>query len=80
MPLAQAQTLGTDQQRQQFQHYPSVQDAALRNDKIPANTASAYKRHPEEPLLWFAGPPVNVTPLSRPVHSLAYLNWKQAQK
>ncbi|KAI9313736.1 hypothetical protein BX666DRAFT_2029915 [Dichotomocladium elegans] len=43
-------------------------------------TASAYKRDKDGQLLWFAAPPVHVTPLPQPVHSVEYLEWKKRQK
>ncbi|KAI9030180.1 hypothetical protein CLU79DRAFT_831897 [Phycomyces nitens] len=49
-------------------------------ERIPAETAFMYQRQPEGPILWFAGPPVNPTPIQGPAHSLAYLKWKQANQ
>ncbi|CAO3640329.1 unnamed protein product [Mucor hiemalis] len=41
---------------------------------------SSFKRQPNGPILWFAGPPLNVIRETGPVHSLAYLDWKQQQQ
>jgi hypothetical protein len=40
--------------------------------------ASAYKRQDDGPILWFAGPPLNITE-SKPIHSTAYLKWRRAK-
>lgn len=41
---------------------------------------SSFKRQPNGPILWFAGPPLNVIRETGPVHSLAYSDWKRRQQ
>ncbi|CAO3621436.1 unnamed protein product [Cunninghamella echinulata] len=42
---------------------------------------NSFKRQNNDPILWFANPPINVPPQSNPpVHSIAYLNYKQKQQ
>ncbi|CEI86599.1 hypothetical protein RMCBS344292_01034 [Rhizopus microsporus] len=53
------------------------------NNQQQDNTSSidsSYKRQSDGPVLWFSGPPVNVTMKDRPMHSLSYLEWKKNKK
>ncbi|CAO3598383.1 unnamed protein product [Absidia cylindrospora] len=60
----------------------TMQHQSSSTDSIPSDIASAIKRQPNDPVLWFANPPINVPPTagSTPVHSISYLNWKQQQQ
>ncbi|KAI8364643.1 uncharacterized protein BYT42DRAFT_589920 [Radiomyces spectabilis] len=49
------------------------------SDKIPPSEVAAYKRQSDGPILWFAAPPVNVTPVRGPVHSMEYLRYKNSR-
>ncbi|CAO3610863.1 unnamed protein product [Cunninghamella blakesleeana] len=50
-------------------------------ETIPSNISSSFKRQNNDPILWFANPPLNVLPKSNPpVHSLEYLQYKQKQQ
>ncbi|CEP14553.1 hypothetical protein [Parasitella parasitica] len=39
-----------------------------------------YKRQSDGPILWFAGPPLNVIPDNKALHSMSYLDWKKNQQ
>lgn len=41
---------------------------------------ASFKRQADGPVLWFAGPPLNVVAGKEPIHSLSYLDWKQQQR
>ncbi|KAI8584319.1 hypothetical protein K450DRAFT_219300 [Umbelopsis ramanniana AG] len=42
-------------------------------------STSEYRRADKNKILWYATPPVNITPLPQPVHSAKYLYWKRMQ-
>ncbi|KAG2183003.1 hypothetical protein INT44_005984 [Umbelopsis vinacea] len=42
-------------------------------------STSEYRRADKNKVLWYATPPVNITPLPQPVHSAKYLYWKRMQ-
>lgn len=45
-------------------------------EKLPPETTQHFDRDPEtNKLLWFASPPMNVTPAPTPKYSLAYLHF-----
>ncbi|CAO0802110.1 unnamed protein product [Mucor circinelloides] len=58
------------QQQQQHQQQPQPEK------KLDVS----YKRQSDGPILWFAGPPLNVIPDSKPLHSVSYLDWKKKQQ
>ncbi|KAL0137191.1 hypothetical protein V8B55DRAFT_1451707 [Mucor lusitanicus] len=58
------------QQQQQHQQQPQPEK------KLDVS----YKRQSDGPILWFAGPPLNVIPDSAPLHSVSYLDWKKKQQ
>ncbi|KAI7898488.1 uncharacterized protein BX663DRAFT_524932, partial [Cokeromyces recurvatus] len=69
-------------QPQQPYSYPYTQmpsqQAQMQSTKQPELDAS-FKRQAEGPVLWFAGPPLNVIPQTKPTHSMEYLEWKKKQ-
>lgn len=49
---------------------------ALQVEKLPPETTQHFDRDPDtNKLLWFASPPMNVTPAPTPKYSLAYLHF-----
>lgn len=71
--------------QQQFKQQSTEQERKLGNlsnetrslDSNHYSVDAYYKRQPDGPILWFAGPPNNVIPDNKPVHSVSYLNWKK---
>ncbi|KAI9356620.1 hypothetical protein BD770DRAFT_389726, partial [Pilaira anomala] len=63
------------QQQQQPNYIPSPMAGHMGNINEMSIDAS-FKRQNDGPILWFAGPPLNVVPEKEPVHSLRYLHWK----
>ncbi|KAJ2956442.1 hypothetical protein NQZ79_g7690 [Umbelopsis isabellina] len=47
----------------------------------PVNEAIVeYVREGKKEVLWYATPPINIAPSSKPMHSTDYLYWKQQQR
>ncbi|KAG2213093.1 hypothetical protein INT47_011242 [Mucor saturninus] len=69
------------QQPLQPSQYPSY---AYGNAESPipqeASIEASFKRQKDGPVLWFAGPPLNVESTKAPIHSVSYLHWKQQQQ
>lgn len=75
------------QQQQQHQQQPQPEKKLgwfLLGGWMPKLTLAcidvSYKRQSDGPILWFAGPPLNVIPDSAPLHSVSYLDWKKKQQ
>ncbi|KAK0452247.1 hypothetical protein EV421DRAFT_2074775 [Armillaria borealis] len=50
-------------------------------EKLPPETTQHFDRDPEtNKLLWFASPPMNVTPAPTPKYSLTYLHFLSTKR
>ncbi|KAI8641446.1 hypothetical protein BD408DRAFT_418053 [Parasitella parasitica] len=89
-PLPQPQAQGLPLQPQQFsqasvidslnavnQHIQQQQQQQQQQPQPEKKLDVLYKRQPDGPILWFAGPPLNVIPDSKALHSVSYLYWKK---
>ncbi|KAG2182307.1 hypothetical protein INT43_007234 [Umbelopsis isabellina] len=65
---------------------PTGSSSELSQNKVenlpePVNEAIVeYVREGKKEVLWYATPPINVAPSSKPMHSTDYLYWKQQQR
>ncbi|KAI8967230.1 hypothetical protein BDF20DRAFT_840315 [Mycotypha africana] len=73
------QTASTSRPRASQPHNTSIQQQKQKEEKLD----TTFKRQTDGPILWFAGPALNINKLSdsnTPVHSVEYLKWKREQK
>ncbi|PBK89847.1 hypothetical protein ARMGADRAFT_1083304 [Armillaria gallica] len=59
----------------------TADENAVQVEKLPPETTQHFDRDPEtNKLLWFASPPMNVTPAPTPRYSLAYLHFLSTKR
>ncbi|KAK0238115.1 hypothetical protein EDD85DRAFT_952278 [Armillaria nabsnona] len=59
----------------------TADENAMQVEKLPPETTQHFDRDPEtNKLLWFASPPMNVTPAPTPKYSLAYLHFLSTKR
>jgi len=57
------------------QHVP-----ASKVPELPESVVSRFHHTADNRIVWYASPPVDVVPVHRPTHSVAYLHWKRQKQ